>query len=314
MAYLSNLYGKVLRLTESVFASVLLFYFIVWERKSLAACFCFCEVWCAINGAERIRLVAVLRTRCLMVFYFYMHAHSVFVHPPTGSSGSNLTYKHPFQFWSQGWQGYRTELLVQALLEDGQPTEQQQGEKSSVLPFLNRFCCSFTHAQSTASLCRRPQHHPSLDISSGISSSKSSLLRLVQCAWRCWKKSHNNKTDVTCAITLLSIPDIHPWKKGARENASDGVSLLLTWQRFSYQKCCRNSSNHQKYPKNLLKLQGMAKQHCLWRFNSIPSLCTPSLYVRGCCSPNVHPIFVPPSEPLPSSACSLSHSAPCLSS
>lgn len=36
-----------------------------------------------------------------MVFYFYIHAHPAFVHPPTGSLGSNLTYKHPFRFWSQ---------------------------------------------------------------------------------------------------------------------------------------------------------------------------------------------------------------------
>lgn len=175
VAYLSNLYQKDLRLTESVFASVLLFYFIVWERKSFAACFCFCEVWCAINGVERNRLGAVLRTRCLTVFYFYIHALSVFVHPPTGSLGSNLTYKHPLQFWSQGWQGYWTELLVQAVLEDEQPIEQQQGEINSIFPFLNSFCCSFTRSQSIASLCRWPLHHPSVDNSSGISSPSSHL-------------------------------------------------------------------------------------------------------------------------------------------
>lgn len=88
MAYLSNLYQKALGLIESVFASVssvLLFYFIVRGRKSLAACFCFSEVWHAINGVGRNRLVAVLRTRCLVVFYFYIHTHPFFVHPPAGS-------------------------------------------------------------------------------------------------------------------------------------------------------------------------------------------------------------------------------------
>lgn len=92
---------KDLGLIESVFASVLLFYFIVRGGKSLAACFCFCEVWHAINGVGRNRLAAVLRTRCLAVFHFYIHAHPFFVHPPTGSWGLNLTYKHSFWFWSQ---------------------------------------------------------------------------------------------------------------------------------------------------------------------------------------------------------------------
>lgn len=97
---------KDLGLIESIFASVLLFCFIVEGRKSLAACFGFCEVWHAINGVGRNRLVAVLRTRCLAVFYFYIHTHPFFVHPPTGSWGLNLTYKHPFQFWSQvPWAG-----------------------------------------------------------------------------------------------------------------------------------------------------------------------------------------------------------------
>lgn len=59
---------KDLGLIESVFD--LLFYFIVRGRKSLAACFCFCEVWHAINGVGRNRLVAVLRNQvsCGLLF------------------------------------------------------------------------------------------------------------------------------------------------------------------------------------------------------------------------------------------------------
>lgn len=48
-----------------------------------------------------------------MVFYFYIHAHPAFVHPPTGSLGSNLTYKHPFSVLvssplCRDWQPYDT--------------------------------------------------------------------------------------------------------------------------------------------------------------------------------------------------------------
>lgn len=70
VAYLSNFIKKDLGLIESLFASDLLFYFIVWGRKSLAACFCFCEVWHAINGVGRNRLVAVLRNQvsCGLLF------------------------------------------------------------------------------------------------------------------------------------------------------------------------------------------------------------------------------------------------------
>lgn len=61
---------KDLGLIESVFASDLLFYLIVRRRKSLAACFCFCEVWHTINGFGRNRLVAVLRNQvsCGLLF------------------------------------------------------------------------------------------------------------------------------------------------------------------------------------------------------------------------------------------------------
>lgn len=60
-----------------------------------------------------------------MVSYFYIHVHPLFVHPPTGSGGLNLTYKHLFQFWSHVLrgafslgkhsqrEGYQADVLVQ---------------------------------------------------------------------------------------------------------------------------------------------------------------------------------------------------------
>lgn len=106
VAYLSNPYQK--RSWANwiclCFCFTILFY---CSREEEPGCLlCFCEVWHAINGVGRNRLVAVLRTRCLAVFYFYIHAHPFFVHPPTGSWGLNLTYKHSFRFWSQvPWAG-----------------------------------------------------------------------------------------------------------------------------------------------------------------------------------------------------------------
>lgn len=75
---------KDLGLIESVFASDLLFYLIVWGRKSLAACFCFCEVWHAINGVGGNRLVAALRNQVSCGLSF-LHAYPSLLCSPTHS-------------------------------------------------------------------------------------------------------------------------------------------------------------------------------------------------------------------------------------